>query len=1056
MANKRIKVFCGPGGSARSSRIDAILRESMGTARLLVPSRSQARTRRDAFLATEGCPGAWGAPVVSLTDFAEQLVSREGVAVTRMDSSFQQRLIMEHCLSEVAVEHPKTRLVTIPRSPGLIRHLVMVINDLKQAAIEPEAFAERIETTAYTSPFDHGVAKVYALYQEMLLDQGLYDVPGLYWHADVFATQGRPKILNGVNTLLWDGFDDFTPSEFRLLRSLVHHVDEVVIGLNLDPTPDRQDRYALPRTTLQQLREHFDCQVIECEGADVRSHVEYAARHIFWREEPTLPEGLDANLGLMPCSDATHELESIARRVKKLIVEEGVNPADIAVIYWSLGHVEVALRTVFDAFGIPCQRAANRTLAETVLGRTLLNLFTNTDWEREAILDLLHAPHLNTKLGHVPEAAAYYARRAQILDGFKNWEYRLKRLKGQLERDERDDARAILARRPDAVSELDALLVAIKELQELQNELPAKSTQHDYALQLDKLLDALVLSDDNPLIVAEDEPAREGIYGLLEMLADAPGSDVVTMTREEFLARLTLGMEELSCSLPGVSGGVVCLDANQARNQRFAHVFVGGMNEGQVPSAPSGNAVYPERDRERLQGAGIPIEDNQAHHARQRMLFGHVLECACESLTLSWQLMQDSGREASASPFLTDVRELFPESTGVIAPYPKADSFLPALECIASSLDLLNRTFYDAPELALAFPEACASCTTGVSVESERHSDLPFGPFDGVLSDPALVASIAAAYGEDHEFSVNQLETYLSCPFNFYVNRVLGLEEGDAPDTAVGPLIRGGIMHRVLQDFHQHFAGLHIRDIGLPKADEVMAATVEAVFEKQDWNDCAAPRGAVLAEKLHMLSRMRRYLRIEHGQEEEQGWKPEHFEVGFGRTAKEDEAKPSTRNAFEMKIASGSVRFTGRIDRIDRDGSAARIIDYKSGGVPGSGEITGGSSIQLSVYAEAVEEHLLPGSRCTEARYLSVGKTDRREALGLGEKRYNWPKRVENMHAAIDAAVAGIRKGYFPPERGGDSCFGCGHARACRHEDGRIARKLGLPDTESGDECEVH
>lgn len=1044
MANKRIKVLCGPGGSARAARMDGLLRESMGSARLLVPSRGQARLRRDALLATEGCPGAWGAPVVSLTDFAEQLLSREGVAVTRMGSSFQQRLIMEHCLAEVAVEHPQTKLVTIPRTPGLIRHLVMVINDLKQAAIEPDVFAERIETTEYTSPFDHGVANVYALYQEMLLDQGLYDVPGLYWHADQFATQGRPRILDGVTTLLWDGFDDFTPSEFRLLRSLVNHVDDVVIGLNLDQSPDRQDRYALPRTTLQELREHFDCQVIECEAPEVRNHAEYAARHIFWREQPTLPDGIDANLTLMPCSDSTHELESIARRVKKLIVDEGVRPADIAVIFWNLTNVG----GVFRSFGIPCQLSTKRPLAETVLGRTLINLFAATDWEREAIVDLLHAPHLGTKLGHVPEAAAYYARRAQILDGFKNWEYRLKRLKGQLERDERDDARAILARRPDAVSDLDALLVAIKELQQLQNELPTKSTQHDYALQLDKLLDALVLSDDNPLLVAEDEPAREGIYGLLEMLADAPGSDVVEMTRDDFLARLTQGMEELSCTLPGTMGGVVCLDANQARNQRFAHVFVGGMNEGQAPATPSGNAVYPERDRERLQEAGIPIESNQAHHARQRMLFGHVLECAGESLTLSWQLMQDSGREASASPFLTDVRELFPESAGVVAPYPKADSFLPAPGWIASSRDLVNRTFYDAPDLAVPFQELCTPCIAGVSAEAERHSDAPFGTFDGALSDPALVSAIAADYGEDHEFSVNQLETWLSCPFNFYVNRILRLEESEAPDTAVGPLIRGGIMHAVLQEFHQQFAGLHIRDIGLPRAYEVMESLVETAFEKQDWSDCAAPRGAVLAEKLHMQSRMKRYLRVEFAQEKEQGWKPLHFEVGFGRAAKADEAEPSNPQPFIMQRENGPVRFTGIIDRIDRDGSQARLIDYKSGGVPGSGDITRGDNIQLSVYAEAVEQHLIPGSQCTEARYLSVGKTDRREALGIGEKRWNWPTRVENMHAAIDRAVEGIRSAYFPPERAGSSCFGCGHARACRHEDARIARKLGSPEEE--------
>jgi len=189
-----------------------------------------------------------------------------------------------------------------------------------------------------------------------------------------------------------------------------------------------------------------------------------------------------------------------------------------------------------------------------------------------------------------------------------------------------------------------------------------------------------------------------------------------------------------------------------------------------------------------------------------------------------------------------------------------------------------------------------------------------------------------------------------------------------------------------------------------------------------------------------MLNRLRRYARIEYAQEEEACWKAVHFEVGFGRTAGDDEAEPATRAPFVMARESGPVRFTGRIDRIDRDGDKARIIDYKSGGVPSSGEITGGKSIQLSVYAEAVEQHLLPGSTCAEARYLAVGKTERREALGLNGKG-KWPDREANMAASIARAVDGIQRGYFPPVRGGNTCYGCGQARACRHEESRIARK---------------
>ena len=138
---------------------------------------------------------------------------------------------------------------------------------------------------------------------------------------------------------------------------------------------------------------------------------------------------------------------------------------------------------------------------------------------------------------------------------------------------------------------------------------------------------------------------------------------------------------------------------------------------------------------------------------------------------------------------------------------------------------------------------------------------------------------------------------------------------------------------------------------------------------------------------------------------------------------------------------------TGKIDR-STDGDRARIIDLI--GRRAARDIVLGNNIQLSVYAEAVERLLLPDHACVEARYLAVGRNKRQEALGVDRSDRGWPDRKANMDAAISSAVTNIREGYFPPIRAGKSCYGCGHARACRHEEARIARKQGiaLPDEE--------
>lgn len=1054
MAGRRvIQIVTGPSGSDRASRIDDLLREAGDRARLLVPSRMQARQRRERLLSVPGCPGAWGMPVWSLTDFAYALLDREGVVVSRLESTYQRTLIMARCLEALRKTMPATRLADIEPTPGLLRHLIAAINAIKQAAIEPEEFATRIASATWQSPLDEGVAALYRLYQEALLASNLYDVAGLYWRADLVARASRPRLLEGVDTLLLDGFDDFTPSEFRLLESLLGHVSHGTIGLNLDSAPDRQDRYALPLNTLRQLQERFDSEVVVCAAPEPRSYAEFAARHAFWRDEPRLPEGLRANLAIVPCSDAIHEIETIARRIKRLIVDEGATPGDIAVIYWSVEGVAAAVRGTFDRFGLPCQIQEDRPLSQTATGRAILGITPGLgEWAREAVIELLMAPCLRGLLwaetegvGDTAGAVPFYFRRAQALRGYDDTVFRLTRLREQARRNESQDARTLLHRRPDAVAEIDAVLCALERLRALPERLPSEGSALAHAAAIDGLIDAFSIpAEAAPLEAA----AAAGIRALLELLADEGGD--APCSREEFCARFARGMEELTCAAPGEPGGVNVLHADGARNRRFAHVFVAGLMEGQAPSAPAINAVYPEHDRERLLAVGIPLETNQDHHARQRMLFGHVLECAVHTLTLSWPLAQDSGRESGPSPFLTDVRELFPESAGVVAPYPRADSFLPESEDIASAHDASCRALYDTPALAPAFADECAPCQVGAAVEAERHSEADFGAYDAVLRDAELVGAIAKHYGVQHEFSVAQLETYLSCPFSFYTQRILHLDDTEPPDGSVTPLEHGSLLHDVLERFHGRFAGRHIRDIGLAEALAAMDEALEESFTPERWSASAAPRAAVAAEKCYARACLRRYIRAEYALEEEAAWKPMYFETAFGRACRGEAPPPNTRASFVMETAAGPVRFTGKIDRIDCDGDRARIIDYKSGLPPAAKDIVEGNNIQLSVYAEAVENLLLPDHACVEARYLAVGRNKRQEALGVDRSDRGWPDRKANMDAAISSAVTNIREGYFPPIRAGKTCYGCGHARACRHEEARIARKLGVapPDEE--------
>lgn len=1046
----RVRLFCGSNRSVRTSLVDRILVQHWPSARLLVPTRRYARRRLEQLLLEAKLLGAWGEPVQSLTDFAEALLREEGIPVRRV-SDFERRLLLERALTklEPAADLPEIVLHT----PGLVSHLLDVIAQLKQAAVEPTDFRARAAQGESRGSLDVLVADAYAAYQDALKTAQRYDIPGVYWEA-VLRCQGRkPRILEGIEVLALDAFDDFTPSEFRLIEALEPHVPEVVFGLNYDARPNRQDLYTLPAATARLIQTRFDVAPALVESAPLASHVEYAANHIFWRDPPRFPESgtsreLAPNLKVLPCIDTTHEIEAIGRRVKRLLTTQYVPAEAVAVVFRNIEGVKDAIQTIFREFGIPLRMVRSAALAESAMGTFLVRfLDAARTWARENVIDVLSSPRMRVGNGEDRLPVAILARSAQIITGYDEWTSRLETLAERLRQGVGDDVESLLRRLPDAPEKTDAVLERVRHFKSLADTIPSRGTQRVFAEALDKLLDRFRLDKTPPAELAVD--AQEGavcagIRALLETLAESDIGD--TTDRNAFVELFTQGLREIP--VPGVTRapGVACGDPISLRNLTFDHVFFGGLTEGIVPFPPPMNAIYTDIDRARLRAAGIALEGGQEHGARERLLFQHVLESARNSLTLSWPAMKRDGRESTPSPFLTEVLSLFDGHAAVLEPAPRSDAFLPASAEAASLRDFRNAAYYRERTLRKVFADKFAEIEAGVRIEYDRHSPAPFGIYDGVLSDAELVSVLNAEFGTDHQFSVNQLEIYIDCPFRFFAERVLGVEETEAPEAEFDPRVRGTILHHALESFHRRYIGRGIPEIPAEEAFAAMRQAVEEAFAAHEWKSATAPPGLMQVERRRMQAALDRYLDIERNGQAPP-WQPGHFEVTFGRVKGPVLDSLSRPEPFRLETGAHPVLFAGRIDRIDKQGDTARIVDYKSGGIPSAGNIISGRSLQLTVYAWALERFLLPGTTCTEAVFIPVGCSEYREALGKNSPRNVWKQREANAMAAIVQAIHGIRSASFPPIPKEEACRYCGHKRACRYQQTRIERKTSRYNT---------
>lgn len=1037
----RVLLYTGGLRSGRERAIDSFAAEHWGQSLLVVPSRHEAIERSSRIIKDFNLPGAWGASVVSFEDFAMELLRSEGIFPHILDE-FDRRSVVENVIRAMRSSGSLEPLGSAADSAGFANHILRVITKLKQAAVDPLAFNEAIARRTRSSWLDPIVASVYDAYQHALQQIDAFDHVGVYWQANIVLNKSRLPLFDNVRHVLFDGFDDFTPSEFRLAESVQHDVESLVFGLPCDPdATSRRDLYAIALATLEGLRNAFpalESRTFSEPPQTQRTH--FVSENLFWRDQPSLSKSLVENLEFHPCHDIAHECEWIGRKIKNLIIDQSVHPNSIAVVYRRLDDVAPRVRITFREFQIPALIQSPPTLLDSSLACFLFGLLDAAEkWERERVLDVIISPWFGSPPEHV-HAFSLLARKAGVIEGQQEWMECIQRFSSWIVEGSSEERDRLIQRMPAAASAAEALRASIARLDTWLCFLPTAADKDTFATGLLRIISEIhanyhVRYPSDEVREFESETIN-GVCGVLRRIArwEARLPSAGTISRSEFQIALRLALADAGVSIQAPLSGVNVLNAESARHHSFDYIFLAGLNEGDFPAPPTADAIYSDEDWLDLDRAGARIEKRSRQMEREMLLLHNVLGRTQKQAYVSWRLTNSDGKPLAPSPFVNDLKEL---SIPEVQTLPRSTSFLPLLHEVASVRDLRNVAPLTEYALTSTFLDVFDPIRIGCSVEDDRNNRAPFGEYDGIVTNPTIVNALAEHYGPNHAFSVAQLETYAQCPFQFYLERVLRIDETEVPEAEFDPRVRGRILHDVLQEFHKKYRGLPVRDISAEIANETMLDISAEVFDRHARREVTAPRGVIRVERARLQAQVLRYLSL--SREDAEAWAPNHFEVGFGRAHATSEDTLTRADPLPLRTGKEIVLMSGRIDRIDLLGEAARIIDYKTTIRYQAKDIGAGVNLQLPLYAVAIQEYLLPGMECAEARLLQPGRDGGSEVLQ--RKRGQWPEREAAMRDGIARAVTGIRSGQFPPIPHENRCFACASSRVCRYELRRIKRK---------------
>ncbi len=483
--------------------------------------------------------------------------------------------------------------------------------------------------------------------------------------------------------------------------------------------------------------------------------------------------------------------------------------------------------------------------------------------------------------------------------------------------------------------------------------------------------------------------------------------------------------------------GVAVLSAISARGLLFDAVFVPGLAEQLFPRPGRPDPLLFDEERRALATRAdvrLAARTGPRHAREERFLFHLALTSARERLVLLAARRESAtDRPRLLSPFLLDVlaqtagrsvRETELSAPGAIAGL----RFLPLGVVPNDGLPIdaaeaLTRALARDPALAARL----ASPPEGLSRAAARASSRARSEFtdrEGRIGRPSSRLALTG-----RPLSASRLERRAACAYRAFLADGLGLAAPDEPADALylDALALGTLAHATLE----RLAGA-AGPSGLASLDDVAVRAACRAEATAFFRELEIDPPAPLVDAAETLLRDRVGAVVARERERDERLPLAGAEVRFG---------PGEALSPRVALPSGDVVLVGRIDRLDRDGAAALVVDYKFGRARPYGRknakghlVAGGERLQLAVYALAARES---GAALPRAEYLFVERDgDESVAVPVCFGEAATAEAVDRFRAALVLLETAASRGdFFPkttPFASGDShCGTCDFAAVC-------------------------
>lgn len=910
---------------------------------LVVPEQFTFEMER-ALLQTAGPASSLHVEVLSFSRMAQRILSLCGGEAGRAIDDCGRVLVMN-----MAAKQVHDRLHVYRRqaeSSAFAKAMVGAVSELKQNGVDADALRKAVGQTE-----DEALS---GKLQDLSLLLETYEALCSRLFSDDLdtLTQLAEKLEDCCffrgKTVIVDAFKGFTGPQKRVLGHIFRQSEDVYVTLCTDRMDDAEHGIGLfspvKKTAGQLLRLARRIDVEVAKPTILPLPRRFAAQELSALEErvfraESCPYTTPAPaLHFVSAGNLYEEAQFVAQEIARLVQTEGARYSEVVIISRGLPQYNGILDPVCKKYGIPLFLDARRDLAAHPLMAFLLGALELLagNFREEAVLrylktglaglDVVEIAHLENYLytWNLQGRNAWEQEWVNSPDGFGGQtdahDARLKSL-NQLRLSVLEPLERLAGQLEHAAVQAKALYTFLTEMQVEQ--------------QMAEACERFRRSGEQEL---EDEYRQvwEKLIGLLEQAAAVLGETTMSVPELLRMLRLAVDCAELA-HIPPTLDQVTAGDAERIRAGDAKYVFVIGLADGVFPRTGSGG-VLTDSERETLIEMGLELSPPAEEQLiEERFIAYQAFSCASHALYLCCPRSDTKGSAIQPSPYLTQVRALFPYAVQTDT------SALKPMDAIWNAQSAFE-------QLAVGFDQTDGITATLRACFDARPDDAPRVRALERAAEKRMArlsdhAAARVLFGERMHISPSRLEAFEQCRFLYFCRYGLKAQPRRRAQLAAPEV--GTLVHFVLEHLLQAHPGGQLAECTRDELEEEINQLLNAFADGYLGGLEDKPERF---KYLFLRLRDTVLTLVERLAEEfaQSRFVPVDFELSIGS---DGEVPPSVLELPD----GGMIAVEGKVDRVDilKDGSRAylRVVDYKTGSKNFQfSDVLYGLNLQMFVY----------------------------------------------------------------------------------------------------------